>query len=812
MRNPIVSLTLSLSFLILLGCSGESEAVSQPDEKKAVEETKTEAATEAPKPVEPTELAAKPEEKAEVAEPAENVHHGNWMNWRGPLQNGVSLERYKNGKFNPEPVWSYDMEGRGTPVIHNGQLYSWGYRGAGPDLQEVLTAHDAKTGKVLWERAFSDFISDTVYNRYSVGAPAVDPETGNIYLATAYGLFMCFDPDGNTVFEISMQERYGRLTFPNGRAGAPVIDGDLVIVRAVTSYWGADGPARDRFFGYDKNTGELVWSSAPGVGPPFLKDTSFSNPTLETRDGRRVFYSGTGCGNVVCVNVADGTPLWRFQVAVGGVNSTPLIYKDTVIGIHGVENIDTTETGRMFAIKIPEDLDNTGGVVDPAQKGAPQLPANVEAWRNRLNMFTSSPILVGDTVYQVVHEGELHAVDAATGKLKWHEKLGTGQLHASPAYVDGMLVVPMSQGFVYVIKPAEDGCEILHKIKVEDECLGSPAVCDGMVYVHTKAKLYAFQIENEGITYDEMPEEAPVETGEATGFTSVPADVLLAPGEGATLRLFKTDAHGNHVGSIDPAAVAWESFVPPTAKVQARMDASFDEGGSLVAAEDAEASAGMFKGTADGLSGFARGRVLESIPFSEDFEAYELTETNSTGQKFDYPPLPWIGARLKWEVWELDGNKVLGKTLDNILFQRSMSFIGHPDASNYTISADVMTDGNRRVKSTVGLVNQRYICALVGNSNILEVSSNHERVKQSVPFSVAANTWYTLKMRVDVAEDGSGVIRGKVWEKGSAEPDAWTIEVNHKIAHKKGAPGIFGFSPQSQKSVFVDNLSITPNN
>ena len=122
-----------------------------------------------------------------------------------------------------------------------------------------------------------------------------------------------------------------------------------------------------------------------------------------------------------------------------------------------------------------------------------------------------------------------------------------------------------------------------------------------------------------------------------------------------------------------------------------------------------------------------------------------------------------------------------------------------------------MTDGSRRIKSVVGLINQRYIISLVGNANILEVSSNHERVKESVPFSISANTWYTLKTHVDVAKDGSGVVRAKAWPANEPEPAAWTIEVRHKNAHQKGAPGIFGFAPQSQKTVFVDNISISSN-
>ena len=167
---------------------------------------------------------------------------------------------------------------------------------------------------------------------------------------------------------------------------------------------------------------------------------------------------------------------------------------------------------------------------------------------------------------------------------------------------------------------------------------------------------------------------------------------------------------------------------------------------------------------------------------------------------------------MRWQIQESDGNKIAGNTLDKVLFQRAMNFVGHKDMSNYTVEADVMTDGNRRIKSTIGLVNQRYIVALVGNWQKLEVFSNYDRFKVSVPFSIKTNTWYHLKTRVDIATDGSGVIRAKAWERGSDEPEAWTIEAPHANAHKRGSPGIYALSPQSLKKVYIDNISVTSNN
>ena len=125
-------------------------------------------------------------------------------------------------------------------------------------------------------------------------------------------------------------------------------------MHCITSYWGKQGPARDRFYAFDKTSGDIVWISEPGIAP---KDSSFSTPIVETRYGTRVFYAGTGDGNLVCVNALNGKPLWRFHMSYGGVNSSPLIYKDTVICPHGKENIDTTEEGRMISVKIPESID-----------------------------------------------------------------------------------------------------------------------------------------------------------------------------------------------------------------------------------------------------------------------------------------------------------------------------------------------------------------------------------------------------------------------------------------------------------------------
>jgi len=230
-----------------------------------------------------------------------------------------------------------------------------------------------------------------------------------------------------------------------------------------------------------------------------------------------------------------------------------------------------------------------------------------------------------------------------------------------------------------------------------------------------------------------------------------------------------------------------------------------------VAANETVPSAGAFEATFGELKGYIRGRVLPYLPLHQDFEAISLNETNAAeGAAFAYPPLPWIGARFKFDVREKDGGKLLRKTTDNRFFQRATVFLGAPTARNYTIDADVMSDGNRRKMSEVGLVNQRYFIVLKGNEQKLEINSNLERLRIATDFKWQPNVWYHLKARVDQGPDQSRVVRAKAWKKGETEPEKWTLEVAHRTGHQEGSPGLFGFSPQDMP-VFIDNITVTAN-
>ncbi len=745
-----------------------------------------------------------------------------WFSWRGPNQNGTSEETNLPDTIDVDkPLWTADLPGQSTAVIAGGKAYFMGYRGDGADLQEVLACFDAETGKELWTRSYNDFLSDTIYLRYSTSSPALDEETGNVYMQGTQGILAAFSADGAPLWSHSLMEKLGRMTFPNSRTASPVVDGDLVMTRGITSNWGAQGAPGDRFYAFDKRTGELVWFTSTGARP---MDNSFSHPYLTVHNGKRVFIAATGDGAVIGANARTGEPIWRVPLFKAGINATALVHgNDKVISIFGTPY----EGGQLVAFKIPD------VTPDGSQPGPVNVDlSSVKLWVNpEVSTSTSSPILVGDKIYVVREKGDLCSIDVNTGKVLWKVPLGIEQRNACPLYADGKIYAPIledpkakaedpsdagAKGGFYVVKPGENEGTILSHVALEGRCFGTPTAFDGRIYIQTTKRIYCFgkKGHNPGLKPVAQRQPSP-KPGQPHSLQIVPSEVAISPGQVAAFRARVIDQNGFFVREIsDMKSLRWESYVPPTALVRAQMKGHFNSDGQLVADSEQVASAGAFQATLGNLKGIIRGRVLPNLPIRQDFESFSLTETTTNTveepTRFAYPPLPWIGARFRFEVRDKEGTKALTKTVDNKLLQRGTIFFGTPDMRDYTIQADVLSDGNRRKMSEVGLVSHRYFIVLKGNSQEIEVNSNQERLKVAKPFKWTPNVWYRLKARVDVKPDGKGIVYGKAWKRDEPEPEGWTIEVPHNTAHKQGAPGLFGFSPQEQR-VYIDNILVTTN-
>jgi outer membrane protein assembly factor BamB len=113
------------------------------------------------------------------------------------------------------------------------------------------------------------------------------------------------------------------------------------------------------------------------------------------------------------------------------------------------------------------------------------------------DFYLSSPAILGDTLYIGSGDGNVYALDAATGALRW--KFHTGDVvHASPAAANGIIYVGSWDSYFYALdaktgqqrwrfKTGED-----HKIANQVGIQSSATVAGGVVYFGCRdSNLYA---------------------------------------------------------------------------------------------------------------------------------------------------------------------------------------------------------------------------------------------------------------------------------------------------------------------------------
>lgn len=225
----------------------------------------------------------------------------------------------------------------------------------------------------------------------------------------------------------------------------------------------------------------IKWKFATG-------DRIVSSPVWQ----ENVLYFGGDDGNVYAVDATNGHQIWK-RTTGGPVPSTPAVFG----GIVYVGSYD----GKFYALNAKTGGIKwkfaTGGEKRFEAKGLHGLQPKNQTIADPFDTFLSSPVVAQGTVYFGSGDGNLYALDAASGELRW--KFQTGDVvHASPACVSGVLYFGSWDSFFYAVDAAS-GKEKWRFHAGEDALIhnqvgfqSSPAVVDGLVYTGCRdANLYA---------------------------------------------------------------------------------------------------------------------------------------------------------------------------------------------------------------------------------------------------------------------------------------------------------------------------------
>ncbi len=710
-----------------------------------------------------------------------------WTHWRGPHQNGVSPEKGLVSTWSKEGenlVWREDFVGRSTPIVFDARACAIGRAGEGIERQEAVACWDAGTGKKLWERRFNVYLTTVPWNRVSWASMAGDAETGLLFAQGVNGRFVALDRDGNTAWEWRLGEDVGRFSGYGGRTNTPLVDGDLVIAHVVNAGWGKDfGPGGDRYFAFDKRTGEIQWVSSRGAK---LQDlNTYSAPVVAEIGGQRLLIGGGADGWIRAFQTRTGKEVWSFHLSKRGLNSSVVVAGDMVFAGHSEENLDEGTMGRLVAI------DGTG---------TGEVTATHEKWRrNELSLGYASPLYHDGTLYVVDNSANLYAYEAKTGKELWHHNFGTvGK--GSPVWADGKIYVTEVNGNVRIIEVGAEGAKALDDEHLEmpdgryAEIYASPAIAYGRIYFTTEEGIYclgdkrkAFAATPERVMSGEEPAAA---DAQPAWLQVVPAVAVARASESVDFKARLFDEQGRFLRETE---AEWSVKGLP---------GSFDAGGKL--SFDASKVAGTLGGsvvaTAAGLSGSASVRVGGALPWSEDFEGVEAGRW----------PSGWMGVARKGAVQEIDGNKVLALERPAGGAPRARPNMGPAFLSGYTVQADVMGTQKGRRRSDVGLINSGYVFDMQGNHERLQIRSwaSENRMMQQTEFAWEVDVWYTMKLRVDYEGEGDAekaVVRGKVWKRDGAEPAEWTFTVEDPLPIRHGSPGLYGYIPCD---AYFDNVKV----
>lgn len=203
-------------------------------------------------------------------------------------------------------------------------------------------------------------------------------------------------------------------------------------------------------------------------------------------------YVGSTDGTLYAVDVASGAQKWKFATHAR-VTSSPAIANGIVyFGSYDGKfyALDAADGHVKWTFAIPGERRFAATHLHGSEPAAETMP-------DPFDFYLSSPVVANGAVYFGSGDGNVYALDAAAGTLRW--KFHTEDVvHASPAFADGMLFVGSWDSYFYALDGAT-GTEKWRFKTGEDAAIhnqvgiqSSAAVVDGVVYFGCRdSKLYA---------------------------------------------------------------------------------------------------------------------------------------------------------------------------------------------------------------------------------------------------------------------------------------------------------------------------------
>lgn len=198
-------------------------------------------------------------------------------------------------------------------------------------------------------------------------------------------------------------------------------------------------------------------------------------------DGKAIYF-GSDDGNIYAVDAGSGQQVWKY-VTRGAVASTPAIADGVLYAV--------SYDGKLYALNAATGATKwkfaTEGERRFEAKGLHGMEPKNQTIADPFDFYLSSPLVVQNTVYFGSGDGNLYAINTASGEPRWKFKTGD-VVHGSPAYSNGLIYVGSWDSYFYAID-ATSGKERWRFHGGEDPLVhnqvgfqSSASIVDGTVY------------------------------------------------------------------------------------------------------------------------------------------------------------------------------------------------------------------------------------------------------------------------------------------------------------------------------------------
>ena len=439
------------------------------------------------------ETAKTTEAPAPPAMPIERLAPLNWPSFRGPHASGIADGQGAPTEWNVESgdniLWKTPIPGlaNSSPIVWGNRVFVttaisgdaddtfrtglYGDVKSVDDLSEhtfKVYALDRKSGEILWERTAGTAAPGAKRHFKSTQANSTPVTDGKRVCALfgTIGLLACYDVKGKPLWTADLGVLdagwFYDPSYQWGHASSPVIHEGLVIVQA-DIYKGSFIAA------WKLKNGKQAWKT-PREDLP-----SWGTPTVyHGKERDELITNGV---TIRGYDPATGTELWALGPNSEVTVATPVVADDLFYvtgGYAPVQPIYAIRAGGNGDLSLPEDTASSEAVAWSHDRGGTYMP---------------TPIVYGDTLYTCANDGRLTAYHAGTGERIYRQRVGGGTYTASPIAADGKLYFTTEEGDVVVARAGPE-YEELARNSMNEVCMSTPAISDGVMIVRTLKHVY----------------------------------------------------------------------------------------------------------------------------------------------------------------------------------------------------------------------------------------------------------------------------------------------------------------------------------